>query len=290
MTESKILTIRNKEETHLCSGIYSVPTPIGNIRDITLRALDVLTHCDVIVCEDSRVTGQLLKFYDIPKKKKIIYNDHAVDDTKNYILNLARDNIIALVSDAGTPMISDPGYKLMRDAIAGGVYVTALPGANAILPALQLSGLPTDKFTFGGFLPSKQSGVQQILKTYQNHPETLIFYDTAKRLEKTLMVLTDIYPTRQISVVREISKLYEESLRGTATEILASLTDKIIKGEIVLVIEGASATDDSIDIDQMIANAIKGGQSAKDIATELSAMTGVKKKDIYNRVLTIQDK
>lgn len=288
VTETSSLHIKKKEESQLCSGLYLVPTPIGNLRDITLRALDVLIAADVIVCEDSRVTGKLLKAYDIRDKKKIVYNDHADDATKDHIINLASDKIVALVSDAGSPMISDPGYKLVRDALAQGGYVTALPGANAVLPAMQLSGLPSDQFAFAGFLPSKDKAIRDVLTQWQSVSYAVMFYKSPNRIEKTLAIIDDIMPERPLALVREISKLYEESIRGTAEDILKRLKEKPAKGEIVLIIGGATETDEDVDMDDLIVKALKAGQSLKDLSQSIAAVTGVKKKDVYNRALDIQ--
>ena len=253
--------------------------------------MDVLNACDVIVCEDSRVTGKLLKAYGISVPKKIIYNDHVDEVTQTYILTLLKEGkIVTLVSDAGTPLISDPGYKLVRDCIQEGLKVIALPGANAVLPALQLSGLPTDSFTFCGFLPSKEQGVRSSMAHYSHCPETVIFYDSPNRIEKTLNIINEIIPNRQIAVVREISKLYEESLCGFASEILLKIIQKPLKGEIVLVIKGAEKSDDIIDIDSMIIDELKRHISVKELSQNLSLKTGLKKKDIYSRALELQKK
>lgn len=288
MTDTKTLHIRNPEESHLCSGLYIVPTPIGNLRDITLRALDVLNAADVIVCEDSRVTGKLLKAYDLKITKKVTYNDHADEATKDYILKLARDHIVVMVSDAGTPLISDPGYKLVRDAVVEDVYVTALPGANAILPALQLSGMPTDVFLFAGFLPPKDKGVRDELKKYTGRKETCVFYESPKRIEKTLNIIAELMPDRRMAIVREISKLYEQSLRGTASEILSNLSDQSLKGEMAIVIDGSQEDESSYDIDELIRKSLSDGERVKDLSVSIACLTGLKKKEIYNRALELQ--
>ena len=290
MTETNSMIGQNKDLNPIDPGLYLVPTPIGNMRDITLRALDVLRVCDAVICEDSRVTGKLLSFYAIKDKKKIVYNDHATVETRDYIIGLLRDGkMLALVSDAGTPMVSDPGYKLVRDCLDMGLSVTALPGANAVLPALQLSALPTDHFVFGGFIPAKDKAVRDLLDHYKGYAETLVFYDTAKRIEKTLSVMCEIIPDRQIAVVREISKLYEESLRGKAQDILQRLQVKPIKGEIVLVVGGNDrAADGAVDIDGLILTALEAGQSVKELSAELATKTGLKKKDIYERALALK--
>jgi len=286
MTDINQYNIGNKDKSDICSGLYFVPTPIGNLRDITVRALDILMHCDVIVCEDSRVTGKLLAAYSIPKKKKIIYNDHASQETKDYIISLADEGrIIAVISDAGTPMISDPGYKLARDAIANGVYITALPGANAILPAIQLSALPCDKFTFGGFLPSKDKAIGDVIKGYVGRPETLVFYDSPKRVEKSCAIISGILTGQSIKIVREISKIYEESISYNSKIDLSGL-----KGEIVIVIEGSiDGGQTDYDLDDLILKAIDAGQSMKELSAGIAIQTGLKKKDIYNHALTLKN-
>lgn len=291
MNTTKTIQIRNPEESSLCAGLYIVPTPIGNLRDITLRGLDVLTACDAVICEDSRVTGKLLKAYDLPSKKKIIYNDHADEATKNYILELITNGqILALVSDAGTPLISDPGYKLVRDCMANGYYVTALPGANAVLPALQLSGLQSDSFTFGGFLPSKDKAMRDMIAAYANRRETILFYDTPKRIVKTVKALADVMPDRDIAIIREISKLYEQALTMKPQDMLRYLQDHPLKGELVLVIEGAKAdATNSQDVDDMILRRLRSGDAVKDIAAQISDATGLKKKEIYKRALSIKE-
>lgn len=273
----------------LDSGLYCVPTPIGNLRDITLRALDVLKSCDRVICEDSRMTGKLLKAYEI-SKKKIVYNDHASVETRDYIVSLIQNGAaLALVSDAGTPLISDPGYKLVRACYDAGVMVTALPGANAILPAIQLSGLPSDHFLFGGFLPHKIKATEAVFRRYQSSEETLIFYDTATRLTKNLGALVDVMGDREIAVVREISKLYEESIRGTVREVMAHIDANPLRGEIVLVIGGYEKSDDVFDMDALIHKALKAGESIKELAARLADLSGQKKKDIYNRAIAIRD-
>lgn len=290
--EPNVFHIRNPEESNLCSGLYLVPTPIGNLRDITLRALDVLSGCDAIICEDSRVTGKLLKAYNIVNKKKIVYNDHADDAAKEEILRLIEEgNILAFVSDAGTPMISDPGYKLVRSCIENGLYVTALPGANAVLPALQLSAMPTDSFIFAGFLPSKDKGVRDAIENYKSRLETIIFYESPKRIAKTLMILKEIMPTRKLAVVREISKLYEEAIHMTAVDLADYIAENPVKGEVALVLHGASNNKPAgeIDLELRVVEELKKGRSIKDISTLLSMETGLKKKDVYSRVLDIKE-
>jgi 16S rRNA (cytidine1402-2'-O)-methyltransferase len=292
MSQSNSLKIRNKEESALCSGLYLVPTPIGNLRDMTLRALDVLNACDVLVCEDARVSGKLLKSFDIKVPKKVTYNDHADDNVKTYILSLIGEGkIVAMVSDAGTPMISDPGYKLVRSCVENDFYVTALPGANAVLPAIQLSGFATNSFVFNGFLSSKYNQLKKEINYLDNVLDVSVFYESPKRIEKTLSVFDEIMPDRKLAVVREISKMFEEVYRGTASEILNQMSDKPVKGEIALIVDGCSdVQDETYDLDQMIIGAYELGESLKDLSASIATQTGQKKKDIYNHALKILEK
>lgn len=277
----------NPQQIKLDPGLYLVPTPIGNLRDISLRALDVLQGCSAVLCEDSRVTGKLLKAYNI-QKKKIIYNDHSSTETRAYIIEkIKQGEALALVSDAGTPLISDPGHKLVQHCLVDNLYVTALPGANAVLPALQLSGLPSGKFVFAGFLPHKDKATHDILQEYRGYHETLIFYETATRIERTLEGVKEIYGDRSLAVIREISKLYEEGLRGTAADVLEKIKSNPPKGEIVLVIEGAQKEAGDFDLEALIRQALNNGESNKDLAARLAAETGLKKRDIYTRALEI---
>ena len=286
MPQTNAPYIPNPPQKPLMHGLYLVPTPIGNLRDITLRALDVLNLCDFVICEDSRITGKLLKAYQIDKRK-IVYNDHASNDTREYILRLLADGkTLAMVSDAGTPMISDPGHKLVQSVVAGGHYVTALPGANAVLPAVQFSALSSSAFVFAGFLPTKAKGLHDMLDRYKASKETVIFYESANRLVKTLTAIDALYGQRPMAVVREISKLYEEAIRGTAADILEHVDTHVLKGEIVIVIEGA--TDEvcrDFDLDELIRIAKDEGQSIKTLSENLARVTGVKKRDIYNRAV-----
>lgn len=291
MTNPSQIHIRNPEESGFCPGLYLVPTPIGNLRDMTLRALDILTACDVLVCEDARVTGKLLKAYGITVPEKITYNDHADEAVKSRIVKTLRaGKIVAMVSDAGTPMISDPGYKLVQACLADGIYVTALPGANAVLPALQLSGLPSDSFAFLGFLPAKDKALQDFLERQKARADTWLVYESPKRLVKTLAVMAQIMPDRPVAVSREISKLYEETLRGTASAILAQIGDKQVKGEIVIAVKGASDQGQAADPDALIRAALKTGESIKDLSARLAGETGLKKKQIYDRALALSQK
>lgn len=218
--------------------LYIVPTPIGNLEDITLRSIRILRETDIILAEDTRKTGNLLKHYDIQKK---IYPFHQYNEHKRIdgiIQWLQEGKTIAVVSDAGTPGISDPGYLLVKKCIENNIGVECLPGPTALIPALVNSGLPADRFCFEGFLPHKKGRLGRIQLLAEEN-RTIIIYESPFRLLKTLTQLKDVLgPDRNASVSREISKVYEENTRGTIATLIAHFQDKSIKGEIVLVIDG----------------------------------------------------
>ena len=219
--------------------LYIVPTPVGNLEDITFRALNVLRSVDLILAEDTRTSGILLKHYDIhtPLKSHHKFNEHATTD--DIVRRLEAGAQIALISDAGTPAISDPGFYLVRAAAEAGVQVQCLPGATAFVPALVDSGLPNDRFFFEGFLPQKK-GRQTKLESLKDEQRTMIFYESPYRLVKTLQQFADVYGAdRQVSVCREISKVHEESVRGTLEEVIAHFKEHEPKGEIVIILAGS---------------------------------------------------
>ncbi len=224
-----------KEETSL----FIVPTPIGNLEDMTFRAVKVLASVDTILAEDTRNTGKLLKHYEISKPKlqsHHAFNEHKFSD--QLVERLKKGEKMALVSDAGTPVISDPGYLLVRKCLAEGVVVECLPGATAFVPALVKSGLPADRFVFEGFLPHKK-GRQRKITALADEERTIILYESPHRLLKALQQCADIMGgDRRASVSRELTKMYEETVNGTLDELIGYYTEATIKGEIVMVIEG----------------------------------------------------
>jgi len=220
------------------TSLYVVPTPIGNLGDITLRSLEVLKSVDVILAEDTRTSGILLKHYQIlkPLQSFHIFNEHKV--LTGIIERLKKGEVMALVSDAGTPGISDPGFLLVREVLANNLLVDCLPGPTAFVPALVKSGFPTDRFVFEGFLPHKK-GRQTIIKQLVDEPRTIILYESPHRLIKALeQFLEFMGPDRKISVSRELTKKFEETKTGTVSEVLAHFKSKEVKGEIVIVING----------------------------------------------------
>lgn len=225
----------------MTSKLYIVPTPIGNLDDITLRAIKVLNDSDIILAEDTRTSGKLLKHFDI---KGALWSHHKFNEHRNVehiAERIANGQTVSLISDAGTPGISDPGHLLIRTCIEKGIEIECLPGATAFVPALVCSGLPCDRFIFEGFLPQKK-GRSKRIEALKEEPRTIVFYESPYRLIKLLQQLSDILgDNRNASVSREISKLYEETVRGTLTELTAHFQEKEVKGEIVVVVEGVSS-------------------------------------------------
>ncbi|CAM4104428.1 16S rRNA (cytidine(1402)-2'-O)-methyltransferase [Gillisia limnaea] len=220
------------------SKLYLVPTPIGNLEDMTFRAIRVLKEVDYILAEDTRNSGKLLKHFDIntPMHSHHMHNEHKTVET--IVRRIQNGETFALISDAGTPAISDPGFLLVRACVEAGVEVDCLPGATAFVPALVNSGFPNDKFIFEGFLPVKK-GRQTRLTLLAEEQRTIIFYESPHKLLKTLSQFAEFFgPNRPISVSREITKLHEETIRGTVAEVLAHYTQKPPKGEIVVVVSG----------------------------------------------------
>lgn len=218
--------------------LYIVPTPIGNLEDITLRALNVLKSVDFILCEDTRTTRNLLKHYEIDKRCMAyhIFNEH--EQLGHYINQIRASESVALVSDAGTPGISDPGFLIARECIANDIEVECLPGATAFVPALVQSGLPCSSFYFYGFLPHKK-GKESLLKRVAEMEETVVFYESPHRLLKTLEKMVEIMgPDRRISISKELTKIYDFTFRGTLAEAVAYFGQKEVKGEFVMVLSG----------------------------------------------------
>jgi 16S rRNA (cytidine1402-2'-O)-methyltransferase len=271
----------------LAPGLYLVATPIGNLSDISLRALAVLARADHILCEDTRHTQKLLNRYNL-KARLNPYHDHNADRERPRILKkLAEGASMALVSDAGTPLISDPGYKLVREALAQGSGVISIPGASAVLAGLTASGLATDSFFFGGFLPPREVAVRKRLHELAAVPATLIFFETAGRLNRTLQALAEIFPGRELVLARELTKRFEEIIR---TALPASgLARGDWKGEFVLLL--SPPVQDVPDEDR-IENAIRAalrGASMRDAVEEVRRTLRVPRKQVYDLALRIQE-
>ncbi len=265
--------------------LYLVPTPIGNLEDITLRALRVLKEVSLIAAEDTRTTGRLLAHYEIATPQ-ISYHEHNELARLDDLLNALAAGDVALVSDAGTPAISDPGYRLISAAIEHGVTVVPLPGASAVTSALVASGLPTDTFAFLGFFPRKAKAIRDTLTGIADYPHTLIFYESPHRLTGTLGQITSTLGKRRVVVCREISKLHEEIIRGTAHVVQAYFEEHTPRGEIVVLIEGMQPTEDADwDAERVQAafeQALAGGLSRSAAAKQVAAESGWSKRDVYD--------
>jgi 16S rRNA (cytidine1402-2'-O)-methyltransferase len=292
MSDEPTKKISSEQETNsapaLRSGLYLVSTPIGNLRDISLRAIDTLRAADLIACEDTRVSGKLLKAYDI-SSKLLSYNDHSDDVRRNEILTAVEGgSVVALISDAGTPMVSDPGFKLVREAQERGLYISSVPGASAPLTALQLSGLPSDCFSFLGFLPSKAVARNNVLEEWAGVNTTLVAFETAPRLLKALADIADVMGGREVAVTRELTKMYEEVRKASAAELIAHYEEQgLPKGEIVLVISPPKeAAYSEQDLEALLKAALKEMRT-KDAAADVAKRTGVSKSVLYEMALKL---
>jgi 16S rRNA (cytidine1402-2'-O)-methyltransferase len=272
----------------LGGGLYLVATPIGNLRDITLRALEILAGADLIACEDTRVTRKLLDHYGL-STPVMPYHDHNAETARPKILSrIAAGGAVALVSDAGTPLISDPGYKLAREAALAGHMVTAAPGASAALMALTLSGLPTDRFFFEGFLPPKAEKRRARIAALARIPATLVLFESGPRLAATLADLADGLGDREAVVARELTKLHEEIRRGTLHSLAADYAGGAeTRGEIALVVAPPiEAAADAADVDTLLRAALTR-VSLKDAVAEVAAATGEARRAVYGRALEL---
>ncbi len=262
--------------------LYIVPTPIGNLEDITIRALNILKEVDVIFAEDTRTTKQLLNHFEINKKliSSHLYNENQNEEKELDYLKDGKN--IAVVSDRGTPVISDPGYILVKNAIKNGYNVVCLPGPTAVIPALVMSGLSGGPFTFYGFLNSKENKRKKELETLKNSPYPIAFYEAPHRLIKTLNNIYEIFGNREIAIVREISKRYEEVIRGTVENILKTVEN--LKGEIVIVVEGNQETIsfDNLSIKDHVNLYIENGLTPNEAIKKVAKERNVPKSEIYN--------
>ena len=271
--------------------LYLIPTPIGNMEDITIRAINTLKIVDVVFCEDTRVTGQLLKYLDISKK---LISSHEHNETKNkekLIEYLSTGSNVGLVSDRGTPIISDPGYELAKFAIEQGYNVVSLPGATALIPALTSSGISPMPFYYYGFLNSKDSARRKELEFLKNIDATLILYEAPHRINKTLIDMGNILGNdRKICISREITKKYEEIYRGTIDELIKQNND--YKGELVIVVEGNTTTAEfkSLSIEEHINLYIEDGKSSMDAIKIVAKERGMKKSEVYDIYHSIEKK
>ena len=273
-------------------ALYLVATPIGNLGDITLRALETISGADVLACEDTRVTRVLLDRYGIVNRP-YAYHEHNSDEVgPKLIAALDQGKSVALVSDAGTPLVSDPGYRLGRMAIEAGHKVVPIPGASAPLAALVGSGMPSDAFLFAGFLPVKDKGRRDRLAEVSAVPATLIFFESPHRIGATLAAAADVLgPNRAATVCRELTKTFEEFRRGTLQELAAYYNDeRTVKGEIVLLVGPPDAAEapGEVEVDALLRRLGADMPTAK-AATEAAKITGLPRKDLYQRLLDLKD-
>ncbi|MBC6981467.1 16S rRNA (cytidine(1402)-2'-O)-methyltransferase [Caulobacter sp. 17J80-11] len=269
-------------------GLYIVATPIGNLRDMTLRALDVLAAADLVLAEDTRVAAKLLTAYGL-KKPLERYDDHVGDRVRPRVLDaLAEGKIVAQVSDAGTPLVSDPGYKLVRAAVEAGFKVHPIPGASSVLAALTLAGLPSDRFLFAGFVPVKSGARRAMFEELAASRATLIFFETGPRLAASLADMAAVFGPREAAVTRELTKLYEEAVRGPLDVLAVDPRLQEPKGEIVVVVgPGAEEAATPADADAALSEALARLGPA-DAAAEVAKALGLPRRELYRRALELK--
>ncbi len=269
--------------------LYVVSTPIGNLKDISYRAVEILNEVDIILAEDTRTSSVLLNHYQI-KKQMMSYHEFNKDDKESQIIHLLDEGKnLALISDAGTPGINDPGYEIIKKVIESGYHVVSIPGASAILAAIVTSGLVIQPFTFLGFLPRKQAEMKKVLSEYVNRKETLVIYESPLRVGKTLQVIYSILGERKIALARELTKTFETIIRTTLSEALE--IEHNTKGEYVLVIEGELDYQKSFSesISEHVLRLIQTGETEKDAMKQVAVLRGIPKSDVY-QAFKIDDK
>ena len=286
MAQSIPLPVLN--DAPLAAGLYVVATPIGNLRDITLRALDVLAQADLVLCEDTRVTGKLLHASGISAKLER-HDEHAAERARpKAMAALAEGKRVALVSDAGTPLISDPGYRLVREVAAEGHAVFPVPGASALVAGLSAAGLPTDRFLFVGFPPPKSAARRTFLADLAGIRATLVFYEGGSRLADSLADMAAVLGEREAVVCRELTKLYETIYRGPLSTLAADPRLDAPKGEIVILVEAGRETEATAeDADAALADALTRLKPA-DAAAEVAKALGLSRRDLYRRAMELK--
>ena len=278
------------DDAPLASGLYVVATPIGNLRDITLRALDVLAAADLVLAEDTRVAAKLLSAYGLPKKVLERYDEHGAERARPKALAaLAEGRRVALISDAGTPLVSDPGFKLVREAAAEGYPVIPIPGASALLAGLSAAGLPTDRFLFAGFPPPKSAARRAFLEDLAPLRATLVFGEGGSRRAASLADMAAVLgPEREAVVARELTKLYETLYRGPLSVLAADPRLDDPKGEIVILVgPGREAEASAADVDTALADALQRLRPAE-AAAEVAKALGLSRRDVYQRAMAMR--
>ncbi|WP_102109481.1 16S rRNA (cytidine(1402)-2'-O)-methyltransferase [Oceaniglobus roseus] len=274
-------------------GLYFVATPIGTARDITLRALDILASADAIAAEDTRTARKLMEIHGIPVggRPLIAYHDHNGAAVRPRLLAMmAEGRSVAYASEAGTPLVADPGFALARDAIARGLPVTGAPGPSALLAALTLAGLPTDRFLFAGFLPPASAARRKVLRELAAVPATLVFFESPKRLSGTVRDIgSELGETRRIAVCRELTKKFEEVRRGTVAEVLADCEERPVRGEVVIVLDRDRSVAGEEDMIAALRRAMET-MTVKDAARAVAEDLGLPKRDVYQAALELEGK
>ncbi len=277
------------QRSTLAAGLYLIATPIGAARDITLRALDILTSADVLAAEDTRTLRHLMEIHGIPLNGRpmIPYHDHNNDQATPRILQaIAAGKSVAYASEAGTPLISDPGFQLGRAVVDGGHLLISAPGASAVLCALTLSGLPTDRFMFAGFAPSQSAARQAFLQELTSVQATLVFYESPKRVHKLLSDMCEIYGEGRAGVVcRELTKRFEEVSRGTLAELATGFADRDVKGELVVLVDRASVQAASAETIEAALDLALSKMSLKDAVANVASAYGAARRDVYQMAL-----
>ena len=274
----------------LNSGLYVVATPIGNLGDISRRAIETLEEADVIACEDTRISKKLFQLLGLETDKKFVcYEDHREEKVATSLIEEIKEGkAVALISDAGSPLISDPGYKLVKLCKKEGVKVLSIPGASAVICALQLSGLPTNRFMFAGFIENKQKAKEDLFEELKNINTTLVFYETAPRLVDTLQTMVKFFGNREIAVAREITKVFEECVNGTAESLAEHFKQNQPKGEIVLMVAPPEKKESDVDVKAELKKRFDK-MSLKDAVQEVSLISSMKKSEIYAMAVALKD-
>ncbi len=268
--------------------LYIVATPIGNLEDITFRALRMLKEVDLIAAEDTRRTGKLLKHFGIETPLTSYFEHNESAKGRRIIAKLSEGKNVAVVSDAGTPGVSDPGFRLVRDAVAEGIRVLSLPGPSAVLSALALSGLPMDIFSFRGFVP-RTDGKRRDFFLAMKAEQTFVIYETARRLKKSLKIMAETIPLAEVVVAREMTKMHEEALRGTALSILTDIGDRDLKGEIVVCLRTAPEEVKMSSVTEELKRLLETGHSVSDAARTAAKEFGLKKRDLYQEAIRLKE-
>ena len=280
----------NSETPPLAPGLYFVATPIGSARDITLRALDILGSADVIAAEDTRTLRKLMKIHDVALNDRPVlsYHDHNGAAVRPRLLQALRDGkSVAYASEAGTPMVADPGFVLAREAIADGLPVTSAPGPSAVIAALTIAGLPTDRFLFAGFAPSATGARRKFFGELAQVPATLVFYESPKRIHKSLADMAlELGPDRQAALCRELTKKFEEVIRGTLEDLGQETAQRTLKGEIVVVVDRNRAGASDLDMDTALRQALSS-MTLKDASAHVAEQLKIPRRKVYQAALKL---